>query len=555
MNKFFFLLFSLFFMLNSFAYAQKDTEPARIDNLIKKQKGKYGLWSKELKKWYIEPEYSKITGIAFTDKAYETENRTFFKLWRENTFDLLQVTSNTKTYMDDYKIWIKDISGVLFPAYNAPAGAVYDHKDFTNFIYYNKNGKWGWYANKFFSRENITMPPGFDNPPVAKYAFKISFHEDYNNYILETDSAGFKGLYTLLGNQLLKPAQNLNYQVQSPDYIITKDEKGLLGFNMVPPQYARIDRIQSTYYTNHWLYLFTLPDGTKGVRTDESVLTNEDILKEAKVNKAFFEYARLSASAKTVLGNMLIELKEDNTGTIKKIGDSVVNIGFSSYVNKESYKTYTFEINGNWIYYFELEGKAVKFNYRLAPGEYEFSFDASLPEKPWPGDKKPVPVMLAMKGDKWLMINCLNNKRREIPITLTPKHGVIKDGKEYRYCGFYDYDNIRFCREDTILCPKCTKGYTEEKVTVHTKESVSYKSVPVTKYKESGENVWDPNRNTYVWKTTKKRVTEYEDVKEVTPASSKEEIRGVRCKSCLGKYKQSVSSRLRWNGSALVADN
>lgn len=283
----------LFFCLLVFSltvYSQKDSEPDRIKKYIKKEKGKLGLWDKTEKTWLIQPQYTKITGVAFTTNDWDMENRILFKLWKENEFDLLRVTE--KNYKDEFEIWLRDISDIKKPDIEFK----YSTKDWYNFIFYKKNSKWGWFSKKlevlrggyYKNEENILFPPSFDTPPaVTDFAIKTFYESSFNNYILQTDSVGNIGLHSLAGFTLVKPGPYKGFkEPESIDYakeifIITENTNGLIGYVLngvsVTPAYTSIKK-EKNHLLNLEYYVCSLPNGREDLRNKTTLFTKEDIL-------------------------------------------------------------------------------------------------------------------------------------------------------------------------------------------------------------------------------------------------------------------------------------
>ncbi|MGE3824752.1 MAG: hypothetical protein AB7G44_11035, partial [Bacteroidia bacterium] len=281
MKRLFILLFSISgFTINLFS--QTDVEPTYLSEkkYLKKQKGKYGLYDKAEKKWITEPVYDKITSVAFSPKLYDYEmgdgsrtvyyNLMFYKLWKGDIFDLLYVSDDKKNiYKKNFELWVTDISEVVFPAFKPAAGSPYISKDFVNFIYYKKNGKWGWFVNEYYYGENILHAPVFDNIPVARYSYFNSFHEYFHDYIVATDSAGITALYTLRNNQLILPGNYKNIVINDQGFIITENENGLKGYNRVAPQFKSVERTVFKSYVDRVHFLVILPDNTRRVMQED----------------------------------------------------------------------------------------------------------------------------------------------------------------------------------------------------------------------------------------------------------------------------------------------
>lgn len=294
------------------AYALTDVKPERIKKYIKKEKGLYGLWDADNKKWFFEPAYSKITGIAITEKEWDMENRIFFKLWKGETFDLLRVTE--KDYKDVFEIWIRDVSEIRKPDLEFK----YSEKDWFNFIYYQKQGKWGWFADKvevlengfFRDKENVVIDAKFDSPPIVTSFGKSQFYTTaYNNYILQVDSLANVGLYSLAGYSLVKPGPFSNFKLpESVDYkkeifISFESVDGKFGYSLngrtVGPLYSAIPQRKTKYYyvAPYELYECVLPSGEREWRKGADLLSKEQI----KVMDAEEDLQALAAKEKEKL--------------------------------------------------------------------------------------------------------------------------------------------------------------------------------------------------------------------------------------------------------------
>jgi hypothetical protein len=270
--------------------AQTDVEPKRIKESIKKEKGKYGIWNKTEKKWEVPAEYLKITGVAFSDKEYEVGNRTFFKLWKENTFDLLRVTE--KNYKNVYDIWLKDITAFQLPDKKFE----YTSNDWYNFIFYKQNEKWGWFVkrvqvlrrNNFQIEENFKYVAKFDSPPVVtSYGNGYFYSISENNHILQVSAANLTGLYSLAGFELIPPGPYTGFVVpehldfSKEIFIITEGGNQLKGYSLngaiVPPAYTTIKKTKSDVLANYEYYDCTLPGGEHEFRIGTGIISKESI--------------------------------------------------------------------------------------------------------------------------------------------------------------------------------------------------------------------------------------------------------------------------------------
>jgi hypothetical protein len=286
------LLITLF----SFAiclFSQTESEPIRIEKYIKKEKGKYGLWNKDEKKWIISPNYIKITGIVFKINTYRNVDGVFFKLINNNnTYDLLRV--NSVNFKNEFEIWIKNISEIKLPELKDD----FSSRDWLNFIYYKQEGKWGWFAKKVsvlrwhnFSEEtNILYPANFDNPPLlTKYGNRHFYDISFNNHILKVDSANLTGLYSLDGTMLVKPGKYSNFELpESIDYkeeiyIVLEGENQLKGYSIngvvVSPAYTSIKKVRSQILFNLDYYDCILPNGEHELR-QKTVLFEKSYLEK-----------------------------------------------------------------------------------------------------------------------------------------------------------------------------------------------------------------------------------------------------------------------------------
>lgn len=297
-----FILLLTFLNLFQAAQAQMDTEPERIKKYMKKEDGKIGLWDKTNKKWLVEPEYFKITGVLLSSKNYDVQNKIFFKLWKGNTFDLLRVTVNTSNYSDEFEIWVKDItdfktSNLYFD--NASA-------DWYNFVFFRKKGKWGWFVNKvevlqngrFSKEENVLVEPGLDTTPlVSTYASKQFYTISPNNYVLLVNSGKLTGLYSLAGKLLMPPGPYTGFKLpESIDYgkelyVESIGPDNLIGYALngvsVPPQYTAIKK-ERHYLLNFDYYDCTLPGGEHEIRRGTELISKVQLqaMEDAHKNKA-----------------------------------------------------------------------------------------------------------------------------------------------------------------------------------------------------------------------------------------------------------------------------
>lgn len=353
------LALSLFHLV---ANGQTETKPERLKDYLKKEKGKYGVWSTHNKNWEIAPEYDKITGVAFTPKEYDQENHVCYKFWKEGTFDLVRRAESKKDrYLMTHTIVIKDINDFTLPFITVDC----------NYIYYKKNGRWGWAAAEitklesgfYNSHENIVVDPVSDNPPVLLKAYKpesSSLHEDP---VLIIDSAGLKGLYTFSGTRLVSPGPFKNFKEGSYFYI-TEGNNGLLGYSIngknVEPLYKDFatktygsDKMKKEYVV---CYLpdgsFDLRDGTKLLSTAERAelekIENRKKEEADLINKGLVQLTTSLFSINvysnwkpycTVNGNSITIGLNNNT-------QSVLGNGPLSWVNKEKKKLYgNFSIN------------------------------------------------------------------------------------------------------------------------------------------------------------------------------------------------------------------
>lgn len=547
-----------FLFFTAHLFSQTDIEPSYLidKKYLKKEKGKYGLYNKAENKWIIEPLYDKITSISFTPKQYDFEmgdggktvyfNLMFYKLWKGNTFDLLYVSDDKKNiYNKNFELWVNDVTEIIFPAFKPAAASLYNTKDLVNFIYYKKNGKWGWFANEFFIAENILHAPVFDKPPVARLVCENDFHDYFNNYVIETDTAGLTALYTLKNNLLVPPGKYKNIIIKASDYIITENENGLKGYNRVAPQFKSVERTVFKSYVTITHFLVTMPDNTRRVlKEDGKILSDEEVLQESKINKEIAAFANYLSTTKTIAGSIIFSVKPDHSGVITNMYGKEVNIPFEFGEYITDRRTYSFKINGQWEAYYEMDNKVTKYNYALHSDEQSYSWPMLAV---WPDDNTVLPIVLATKNDQLIMINCLTDKRKELPLTLT-NDGVFYENKFYKFYLFRQYDEIQFTRTDTTICSHCTKGYNTEEKEVITKAHKEYETVKVTGYKNETESTWNPTTNSYQYVTTPKQVSSYEQIAIEVPEKREIETISVRCKHCDGKYLKVNTHTLVWNG-------
>lgn len=285
-----FLIFCTLMLLSLAGYSQTDTEPKRIKKYIKKEKGKYGLYDNGEKQWLIPPEYDKITGIAFSEEDYEIENNIFYKLWKGNTFDLLRKTENINTFKYEFEIWVRDITAIQRPDIKAIREEKYSSKDYYNFMFYEKNGKWGWFVKELSYSKNILQDAIFTQVPTITNLGQV-YEGAYNNYVLQVSVENNIGLHTLASYPLVKPGPykgfksletfNFWHNIYKKDTVVTiVGENNLLGYALngvsVDPAYTSFNRKRSPLLNLEY-FVCTLPNGAEELRNGTVLFTKEEL--------------------------------------------------------------------------------------------------------------------------------------------------------------------------------------------------------------------------------------------------------------------------------------
>ncbi|MBU3714406.1 MAG: hypothetical protein FGM46_05595 [Ferruginibacter sp.] len=244
------------------------------------------------------------------------------------------------------------------------------------------------------------------------------------------------------------------------------------------------------------------------------------------------EIAKAGVKRDTILGNMVIEKKIDNSGTILSIANKVVNIKFSSF--KDIYKSlvYTFDFNGKRNIYFKSGNKAVMSPFTLPT--YEQKYFITIPNIPWPGETNPVPEILIKMEDKLAVINVFNNKKNVVPFKLNYNDEIAYNNHIYAVCNFESHSNIVFCSKE-ISCIECKgEGSIKGKDYYETKTIVTYE----------------------IKKEARQRYTTgYDVITRQIPVYKTERVlkkgKSVTCKVCNGSGIKVKSKSIRWNGEKM----
>ena len=237
-------IFTMLMLLQFFSNtnAQSDSEPTKIKDFIKKDKGKYGIWIKDNKEFVIAPEYDKITGVSFTKNATDEINHCFYKCRKGETFDLLFYNEKKKSPTNFYII-VKNINEFSIPPFLVETN---------KYGFYRKADKWGWFLTadelkkdgKKVLVENHLQPATFDSEPQILPSHADDFSKVYDKFLVNADSAGMIGLYTLTGQPLIKHGPFFRFKCvenKGINYIEITGQNKMKGYainnQIVPPQY------------------------------------------------------------------------------------------------------------------------------------------------------------------------------------------------------------------------------------------------------------------------------------------------------------------------------
>lgn len=280
-----FLLMLMIFVMGSIS-AQTDTEPTTIKQFIKKEKGKVGI--KDGKTWLVPAKYDKITGIQFGNFEDKSINFYYYKCWIGDKFDILY--SNQPETPTSLKIILVDVSSLAYWNFylHSKKGKV-DQE----FIYYQKEDKWGWFIRraeitkvmKKYYVENFIQDARFDKTPELQVLSTPDYSE-YNNVNFLVDSAGLKGLFSYDGKQLFKfgTYSRFKWDDQLKTIVITGD-KDLKGYvfkgEIVEPQYSSIAKSKNIMAD----FECTTPDGKIEYRIGAKLASNENVASGQRYDK------------------------------------------------------------------------------------------------------------------------------------------------------------------------------------------------------------------------------------------------------------------------------
>lgn len=326
------LLLPLFFFMHHVAFAQKDIALDYIKDNLKKEKGKYGVYNKTTKKWDIEAEYDKATGVEFSN---EKVNHLFFKFWIGNKFDLGIRIDPYKNFGQAYKIIIKDITDVA---------VLEPFDDYYYSLSFKRDGKWGCLLSPYKE-----VSANYDNPPTK-------IRNQYNEYLI-VDSAGLKGLYSYIDRMVIPPGNYEGFELGS-QFITITGKNGLKGYSLysekgtVEPSYVslkdtviRIDKKESHFIAcllQNGDYEFR--QGTKLI--DKAVLekSTEDEKEEQSLSKQGLAKITTSLFSINVYQNWQPYCHVSSSGNITiSMNDQtqlVLGNGPASWVNKEKKNLY-----------------------------------------------------------------------------------------------------------------------------------------------------------------------------------------------------------------------
>ena len=329
MKRYFLLVFVLFYW-GKIVIAQKEFKP-NIGNYygeqIKKENGKVGLWSKSSKKWMILPEYDEILPVVLSEGNRSVQNFYFNKFVRKGSFDVVQkIPRKTDAYSGRFDYMEYQYEVVL--------REVEDFVPVNNYVFYKKNGKWGWLSRSFNSQkkefdekssEVYLQAPVFDDIPLftniasTYYArghtpdFLLS-HYKINVFMLMADSAGNTGLYDCLGKTIIPPGEYSGFS-RINGLVVVEGKNGLIGYvhgdRIIDPKYNHISKQQFKYAEGTYRYhpieysllSCRLPSGEINIRegaelrSPDYITQIEKEIEDAKVKEKEIEKLAVAESA------------------------------------------------------------------------------------------------------------------------------------------------------------------------------------------------------------------------------------------------------------------
>lgn len=311
--------------------------------------------------------------------------------------------------------------------------------------------------------------------------------------------------------------------------IINKDNKKIKNF-----EYDEVTRlpIDEKFYGE----LVLEKDGKKFYFDKYGYAIVEDKkIKQIETNLREKEVAQAGTEKETILGNMIIEKRVDESGTILTIGGQTVNIKFSYYKNLYQSSVYSFDIDGIKNIYFKSDNKAIKCNFSWPT--YEKKFFITLPDIPWEGEKKPAPEILITIDGKWKIVNALNGQTIALPFELSYADEIIYNSKSFEITKFVSHANIDFFR-NAVYCKTCNgTNYVQGKDYY---ETITTKTYTTTKEYQK--------RHTTGYDVTTRRipVTKTEKILK----KGKLEL----CKVCKGNSLIEKAKYLHWNGEKITSE-
>lgn len=273
------LLFSSLFSSSLWAVSGKEKfKPYLEYHQLKKEKGKYGVWSKIESKWVAEPIYDSVTPVLFYDSIWGVkQNLSMNKFWQNGKFDLLInyryddpkdfSISTFKKQVYEVKTAIKGIDDFIVVDKNKSElryNIVFS-------IAYKRNNKWGWYArlNRGRKYNDYLGEASFDDIPLITES------------TVHGISSGMHCLYTL-ENKELAPCGSFVKKYDTMNLTILENAAGLKGFigldQVVLPRYASIEEQNyATSYRIEYLYKCFYPDGTMDAYRNFGLAKQSDV--------------------------------------------------------------------------------------------------------------------------------------------------------------------------------------------------------------------------------------------------------------------------------------
>ncbi len=504
--------------------------------ILSEKKGKIGIYSKYNKKWEIEPEYDKVTGVKFS----EVPGGVFiFKFWKDTTFDL---------YVDDYyfrngnhmnlatKLLVKNVTEIKFT--NGQNNGL--------FFTYKANDRWGYFFRWEKKSETINggyklISSTYNSEPI------LGKHLGTSASYLDVEIDGKLAVFNRGPNEDNSERIALgDYRavIEKQGYILITGQNQLKGYSLetgqlIKPQYLSVEKLFNKNGTIPY-FICTQPDSAVVVMKYGHILmsdleiaaASEDVLQLKDIAKSYI-------FKETILGDLLVEKTIHKSGTIISVGNLILNQKFINLNNYDDQQIYTFETKDKTLIYFKINDKAVKCNYCLPKSQKLMAIKMS--KIPWDGTENPVPEILMDSTNTLVIVNAMNGKRKILPCPLSNGE-LIYDGKTYTLNSFINHKNINFIRKNIIKCDACSsKGHIVSYKKVLVPGEIKITTKKETSYKETYNYTSERHESTPTTVTKK--------IETKMPDTYKEEMVKTQCKYCLGKGGNYTFENIRWDGN------